>query len=44
VNLFFNSVGESVEYDLVEQQGKMSAVNVTGPNGKPVIGAAHSPR
>ncbi len=39
-----SKVGEAVEYELVEQQGKMSAINVTGPNGKPVIGAAHSPR
>ncbi len=35
--------GEAVEFDVSDNNGKPSAVNVTGPNGDYVKGAPYNP-
>jgi cold shock CspA family protein len=35
--------GESVEFDMNENNGKQSAINVTGPHGDYVKGAPYNP-
>lgn len=36
--------GEPVEFDVVQENGKMKAINVTGPNGSFVQGAVRGGR
>lgn len=35
--------GEQVEFDILKTDGKLEAVNVSGPNGTPVEGSRYSP-